>query len=188
MPHLPSVNGCQYYLAGSYLWDNLILLLQMSYERSYPYPWHCSCQYFPNMQTECSFHRMCAPKYVRLVLTVPLLDMQILVLPIHHGAHTLPKTSFSVRWYMMSPPPLTTSPVCLYYRVEGKGNHKFWSFWKMWRHSLKIVELLVAFPIALVQYTPQQAKYNKIQSFTSLPPLDAVERLLSYVTICLAIP
>ena len=111
---LPSLNVCQSYLAGYSYWDDLILLLQISYQNSYPYLWHLPCQHFPNMHTKVSFHWMCAPKYVQLVLPVPSLDMQIFVLPMLHGEHTLPWTSFSIQWYEMSPPLPPTAPVCLH--------------------------------------------------------------------------
>ena len=71
---------------------------------------------------------------------------------------------------------------------EGKGNHKFCSVWKFWRHSLKIVEISVFGPVALVQYIHQHAKDNKMQAFPSLPPPAAVERFISYVPICIDSP
>ena len=163
MPRLPGSNGCQSYLVEYSCWDNLILLLQISNENSYPYPWHCPYQHFPNMHTKLLFYRMCAPEYLRLVLSVPSLDMQIFVFPMLHGAHTLPWTSFSVYWYVISLPLLPKAPVCLHSWVEGKGKHKSCTVWKTWRHSPKIIEFLVVGPVALVQYIPQRAKVNKMQ-------------------------
>ena len=114
MPCLTGPNGCQSYPEGYSCWDDLILLLQISYEKSYPYLWHHPCKYCPNMHTKVLFHRMCAPENVRLNLPMPSLDMQIFVFSILHGAHTLPWTSFYVRWYVMLPPLPPTAPICLY--------------------------------------------------------------------------
>ena len=59
---------------------------------------------------------------------------------------------------------------------------------KMGRHSQKNVEFSVVSPIALVQYIPQRTKYNKMQSFTSLPLSVAVESSLFYIPIFIASP
>ena len=149
--------------AGYYCLDILVLLLQIPYEISYPYLWRRPRQHFPNMHTNLSFHRMCAPEYVWLVFPGPSLDMQIFVLPTLHGAHTLPWTGFSVRYCVMLPSLLTTSPICLYLEGKGKGNHRFFSVWKTWHHSPKIVEFLFFGPVSLVQYIPQHAKDNRMQ-------------------------
>ena len=42
--------------------------------------------------------------------------------------------------------------------------------------------------VALVQYIPQHAKDNKMQSFPSIPPPADVASFLSYVPICTASP
>ena len=73
-------------------------------------------------------------------------------------------------------------------RGRGESKPQFFSVWKMWRHPPKIVEFLVVAPFALVYYITQSAKYNKMTSFKSLPPLATVEIFLSYVPICIASP
>ena len=140
------------------------------------------------MHPKVSFHWMCAHKYVRLVLTMPSLDMQIFILPMIHGAHTLPWKSFYVRWYLILLPLLPTAPICLHWGVQGERNHKFCSVWKTWRHSPKKFAFSVVGPLALVHYIPKCTKDNKIQSCPSLSLPDSVFISLSYVFICTSSP
>ena len=51
-----------------------------------------------------------------------------------------------------------------------------------------MVKFLVVSPVALVQYVPQRAKDNKMQSFTSLLPPADVASFLYYVPIFIISP
>ena len=188
MTCLPGLNGCQSYPAEYSCWDNLILLLQISYENPYPYLWHLLCQHCTNMHTKVSFHQMCATKYVWLVLPVPSLNMQIFVFPILLGVHTLPWTIFFC--LVMRNFFVTADNRSYLLVLMGRGERKpqVWSVWNTWHHSPKNVEFFVVGPVALVQYIPQCAKDNKMQSFPSItPPADLLSSL-SYVPIFTASP
>ena len=75
--------------------------------------------------------------------------------------------------------------------LRGRGERKpqvFLSLKNVTSFNGKPFEFLFVDPVDLVHYIPQRAKYNKMQSFTSLPPPDAVLSSLSYVPICTASP
>ena len=139
------------------------------------------------MHTNVSFHRMCAPEYVWLVLPVPSLDMQIFVVPMLHGEHApLNKFFCSVIRNVASTADNSSCLIALSERGERKPQ-VFLSL-KNVTSFTKIVEFSVVSSVILVHYITQRAKDNKMQSFPSLSSPADVARFLSYLSIWIASP